>query len=183
MRLKKTHSQYLARKIAKDIANCSFIQVNRDMNEITDIIHNIIIKDLEQEEKLDEQVNKLLDKREDDIEFYNADGRELFWMIKKKIAKDYDVLLRLEDRFANMAHIMMDYLFEEDLIHYNVIDNKVKNIITDSMDAFMQGFDEADKATYEKIQNYKRKIIPGTEDYDLIYARLYEEELIRKGLI
>jgi hypothetical protein len=38
-------------------------------------------------------------------------------------------------------------------------------------------------AAYEKIKNYKRKLIPGTEDYDLIFKRLYEEELIKKGLL
>ncbi len=183
MKLKKAHSQYLARKIAKDIISCPFIQANKDMNEIAEVINEIILQDLHKEEKLDEEVNKVLSTREDDIEFYNVDQRELFWMIKKRKAKEFDVLLRLEDRFANIAHLIMDYLFEEDLIHYSVIDNKVKNVIIKSMDDFMQGFDEADKATYEKIKNYKRKLIPGTEDYDLIYARLYEEELIRKGLI
>ena len=35
----------------------------------------------------------------------------------------------------------------------------------------------------DDLKNYKRKIIPGTEEYDLIYHRLYEEELTKRGLI
>ena len=47
----------------------------------------------------------------------------------------------------------------------------------------MSGFDDADTAAYEKIKNYQRKLIPGTDDYNDIFNRLYEEELVRRGLI
>jgi hypothetical protein len=47
----------------------------------------------------------------------------------------------------------------------------------------MQGFDDADTAAYEKIKGYKRKLIPGTDDYNDIFHRLYEEELLRRGLL
>ena len=77
----------------------------------------------------------------------------------------------------------MDFLYEEDFIHFEVSDNQVKNLIFNAVDAFMKGFDEADTLAYEKIKSYKRKLIPGTEDYDIIFNRLYEEELIKKGLL
>ena len=47
----------------------------------------------------------------------------------------------------------------------------------------MQGFEDADSDVLTKIKSYKRKLIPGTEDYDVVYHRLYEEELIKRGLI
>ena len=46
-----------------------------------------------------------------------------------------------------------------------------------------EGDDKASTETITKLKNYKRKLIPGTEDYDLVYHRLYEEELIKRGLI
>jgi hypothetical protein len=48
---------------------------------------------------------------------------------------------------------------------------------------FMKVFVDIDKLVNERIDNYKRKLIPGTEDYSLIYNRLYEEVLVRKGLM
>ena len=51
------------------------------------------------------------------------------------------------------------------------------------MDDFIKGFEKADGAVMDKLKNYKRKLIPGTEDYDLVYERLYEEELIKRGLM
>ena len=52
-----------------------------------------------------------------------------------------------------------------------------------SLDDFIKGFDKADFEVMTKLKNYKRKLIPGTEDYDLVYHRLYEEELTKRGLI
>ena len=48
---------------------------------------------------------------------------------------------------------------------------------------FLKGFEEADDEVHVKIKSYKRRLIPGTEDYDLVFARLYEEELIKRGLL
>ena len=59
----------------------------------------------------------------------------------------------------------------------------MKNVIFSSLDDFIKGFEKADSEVLAKLKNYKRKLIPGTEDYDLVYLRLYEEELIKRGLI
>jgi hypothetical protein len=132
---------------------------------------------------LDEKVASLLENQEDNIEFYHADYRQLFWMTKKRLANEFGVITNFEDRFSDISHKIMDYLYEEDFIHFEVSDNQVKNLIFNAIDTFMKGFDEADTLAYERIKNYKRKLIPGTEDYDIIFNRLYEEELVKKGLI
>ena len=183
MRLKKQHAQYISRKITKDIIHCDFIEVRKDKESITAQIQRIITEDIAKEVILDEAVEKLLDNQEEDIEFYNADYRQLFWMTKKRLANEYDLILNFEDRFSDISHQVMDYLYEEDFIHFEVSDNQVKNVIFNAVDNFMKGFDEADTLAYEKIKTYKRKLIPGTEDYDIIFNRLYEEELVKKGLI
>ena len=183
MRLKKQHSQYISRKITKDLINCSFIELRKDKAAITAEVESIINTDIEKEIKLDEHIEALLENQEEDIEFYKADYRQLFWMTKKRLANDFGVIINFEDRFSDIAHKIMDFLYEEDFIHFEVSDNQVKNLIYNSIDEFMKGFDEADTLAYEKIKTYKRKLIPGTEDYDIIFNRLYEEELIKKGLI
>ena len=104
-------------------------------------------------------------------------------MTKKRLANEFGVNLNFEDRFSNIAHEIMDFLYEEDFIHFEVADNQIKNIISGSIDTFMKGYDEADSLAYEKIKTYQRKLIPGTEDYDAVFIRLYEEELIKKGLM
>ncbi len=183
MRLKKQHAQYISRKITKDLINCNYIEIRKEKSSITAEIERIILEDIQKETILDEQVELLLEDQEEDIEFYKADYRQLFWMTKKRLANEYNVILNFEDRFSDISHQILDYLWEEDFIHYTVSDNKAKNVIFNAIDDFMKGFDEADTMAYEKIKNYKRKLIPGTEDYDIIFNRLYEEELVKKGLI
>ena len=183
MKLKKQHSPYISRKITKDIVNSSFIEVRKEKSFITLECERILNEDIQKEIELDDAVDELLEKQEDDIEFYKADYRQLFWMTKKRMANDFGVNLNFEDRFSNIAHLIMDYLYEEDFIHFIVNDNQVKNLISESISNFIKGYDEADSLAYEKIKTYKRKLIPGTEDYNLVFNRLYEEELIKKGLI
>jgi hypothetical protein len=183
MKLRKQHSPYIARKITKDLINTDFIEIRKEKSTITEVCEKYLNEDIEKEIELDEAVNNILENQEEEIEFYKADFRQLFWMTKKRLANEYGVNLNYEDRFSNIAHKIMDFLYEEDYIHFEVNDNQVKNIIANSINEFMKGYDEADSIAYEKIKSYKRKLIPGTEDYDIVFNRLYEEELIKKGLL
>ena len=183
MKLKKQHTPYISRKITKDIVNADFIEVRKEKNSIAAECERILNEDIQKEIDLDEAVNEILEKQEEEIEFYKADYRQLFWMTKKRMANEFGVNLNFEDRFSNIAHTIMDFLYEEDFIHFTVNDNQVKNLIANSIGDFIKGSDEADSAAYEKIKSYKRKLIPGTEDYDIVFNRLYEEELMKKGLI
>ena len=183
MKLKKQHSSFIARKITKDLINAPYVEIRKEKSLITAECERILNDDIQKEIELDEAVNNLLENQEDEIEFYKADYRQLFWMTKKRLANEYGVNLNFEDRFSNIAHAIMDYLYEEDFIHFTVNDNQVKNLIANSINDFIKGYDEADSAAFEKIKSYKRKLIPGTEDYEIVFQRLYEEELVKKGLI
>jgi uncharacterized protein len=183
MRLKQNHVQYISRKISKDLVNCNFVEIRSTKDAITEQIAIIMTADIKKELALDDAVTNLLEDQESDIEFYKADYRQLFWMTKKRIANDYGVNLNNSERFSDIAHQLLDFLYEEDYIHFTVNDNQVKNVISESIENFMGGFDDADSAAYEKIKKYQRKLIPGTDDYNDIFHRLYEEELIKRGLI
>lgn len=183
MKMKLHHTKYIARRIARDILTCEFVEARKTKEEITVEIERILDEDIDKEHDLEEKVTEILDEQEEEIEFLNADYRQLFWMTKKRMANEFGVLLNNEDRFSDIAHQILDYLWEEDFIHYTVSDNHIKNVIFSSIDEFLKGFDEADDVVHEKIKHYKRKLIPGTDDYDLVFERLYEEELIKRGLI
>ena len=183
MRMKLHHTPYVSRRITRDLISCDFVEVRKDKNSIEAEVERILDADLEKEFGLDEKVQEILEAQEEEIEYLNADRRQLFWMTKKRMANDFGVILNNEDRFSDIAHKILDYLWEEDFIHYTCSDNQIKNVIFASLDDFIKGFEKADNEVFAKLKNYKRKIIPGTEEYDLIYHRLYEEELTKRGLI
>lgn len=183
MRLKLHHTLYISKRITKDLINCNLIEIRKEKSNIEEEVEKILDEDINREYKLDDKVEDILEEQEEEIENLGADRRQLFWLTKKRLANDYGVILNNSERYSDIAHKILDYLWEEDYIHYICSDNKIKNIIHQSMEDFMKGFEKAEDDVQDKIKNYKRKLIPGTEDYDLVYHRLYEEELIRKGLI
>ena len=183
MRMKLHHTPYISRRISRDLVNCEFVEIRKTKDEIADQIERILDADIEKEHELDEKVAEVLEDQQEEIEYLNADYRQLFWLAKKRMANEFGVILNNEDRFSDIAHQILDFLWEEDYIHYTCSDNKIKNVIFDSIDDFLKGFTKADDAVMDKIKNYKRKLIPGTEEYDIVYHRLYEEELIKRGLM
>ena len=78
MKLKKQHSTYIARKITKDIVNSEFIEVRKEKSLITQECERILNDDIQKEIELDNAVDDLLETQQEDIEFYNADYRQLF---------------------------------------------------------------------------------------------------------
>jgi hypothetical protein len=68
-------------------------------------------------------------------------------------------------------------------VEYEVNENQVKNVIFKAFKAFADAFDEIDDIVYEKIKNMKREVIPGSQDYELLYERLYQEELSKRGML
>ncbi len=183
MRLKPQQSGYVARKIAIDLANAPFVKLLKGKDAVALKVQEMIDENLKVERALDEHVKEIIEENYDEIEFQNADERQLFFMIKKKLAPEYGVIMNYDDRYNDLSHKILDELYEEYLIDYEVSDNRVKNVIFRAFKEFAKAYDEIDDIVYEKIQNMQREYIPGTPEYDLIYEKLYEDELKKRGMI
>jgi len=187
MKIKLSHTLYMARKISNDIVSNAHINVAIDKEELIGIVQGILEKEVSKEILLEEEVDKMLDGVEEDVmgefEYMDINYRQVFWMAKKKLAKKYDFILDAQDRYTDISHKIINHLVLKQLIDYNMSETVLKNIIFDSILDFIQIFKDIEESVNERISHYKRKIIPGTEDYDLVYKKLYEESLSRKGFV
>ncbi len=183
MRLKPQQTGYVAGKVAIDLANAHFIKLLKGKDAVVEAVKKIIDENLEIEKALDEKVREIIDENYDEIEFQHADERQLFFMIKKKLAPEYGVIVNYDDRYNDLSHKILDELYENYLIEYEVNENQVKNVIFKAFKEFANSFDEIDDIVYNKIKNMEREVIPGTQDYELLYDRLYQEELIKRGML
>ena len=183
MRLKPQQTHYVATKIGIDLANAPFVNLPKGKEVVVETAKRIIDENLAQERRLDEKVKEIIEENYDEIEFNQADERQLFFMIKKKLAPEYGVIINYDDRYNDLAHKILDELYENYLAEYDVNENQVKNVIFKSFKAFADAYDEIDDIVYEKIKKMQRELIPGTPEYDLVYERLYQEELIKRGFI
>ena len=62
-------------------------------------------------------------------------------------------------------------------------DNQVRNVIFKAFKAFSDAYDKMDDIVYDKIKGMKKEYVPGSVEYELVYDRLYEEELKKRGML
>lgn len=182
MRIRIPHVKYISHKIAIDLLNSGYVTLISGIEPISEIVSEIITEDLLKEKALDEKVNEILDDKNDDIYVMQIDKRNMFWLVKKKLATEANFELSYEDRYTNISHQILETLWKKNLIEYSVSENKVKNSIYQSIENYLKNFEKIEDEVYEKIEGYKRKLIPGTEEYDFVFEKLYEEELKKRGM-
>ncbi len=173
---------HISNKISIDLAKSGAVTLTRGVESVAYEAEKILQESVKKEMALEEKVNEYLEENEEEIEFMLADERQLFFMIKKKLAPEFDVILNYEERFSDIAHKILDELYEEDLIHFDVNENRVKNIIFNAITSFLADTSEIEDAVMEKIRSYKRKFIPGTDEFEILYEKLYREELSKRGM-
>lgn len=183
MKIKLQHAPYVANKVALDIFNSTFLDEKSSVERLQKTILEILEKDIQIEMAIDEKAKTLLEENLDEIEFMRADERQLFWMIKKQIAQERNFSLNWDDRYSNLAHQILNELTAKQLITYSLSDNVIKNLIFRAIDSYTKVYDEAEEAVLEKLKNYKRKLIAGSDEYELVFNKLYEEELRKKGYL
>ena len=99
MRLKPQQTGYVATKIGIDLANAPFITMPKGRDAVVEAMKTIIDANLKKEHTLDEKVKDIIDENYDEIEFQHADERQLFFMIKKKMAAEHGVIMNYDDRY------------------------------------------------------------------------------------
>ena len=173
---------HIASKISIDLNKSGVATMTRGLEPVAQEAEKILIHNVHQELALEDKAAAICDDNEEEIEFMLADERQLFFMIKKKLAPEFGVILNYEERYSDIAHKILDELYEEDLIHFDVTENRIKNIIYNSITSFISEASEIDDAVMDKIRTYKKKYIPGTDEFDILHEKLYREELLKRGM-
>lgn len=183
MRIKLSHAPYISNKIAIDLLNSGFVSLDAGVEPVAKQAEIVLSEDIKKERALEERTEEILEEKEGEMQEMQIDRRDMFRLVKKKLADEEGIILSHEDRFSHVAHLILSRLIDEGLINFSVSDNRVKNIIYTSIDNYLRVYSQLESEVATKIDSYKRKLIPGTPEYDLVYERLYEEELRKKGML
>lgn len=173
---------HISNKIAIELNKSGVVTMTKGLELVMKAAHDILVNNIKQEMALEEKVNEICDANEEEIEFNLVDERQLFFMIKKKLAPEYGIILNYEERYSDISHKVLDELYEEDLIHFDVTENRIKNIIYNAITSFVEEASALDNIIVDKIRAYKKRYIPGTDEFDILYEKLYKEELVRRGM-
>lgn len=173
---------HISSKIAIDLNKSGVVTMTKGLEAVSQEAEKILLNSVNLEMALDEKAGDICDDNEEEIEFNLVDERQLFFMIKKKLAPEFGVILNYEERYSDISHKILDELYEEDLIHFDVTENRIKNIIYNAITSFIAEASEVDDAVMEKIYSYKKRYIPGTDEFDILYEKIYGEEMVKRGM-
>ena len=173
---------HISSKIAIDLNKSGVVTMTRGLEAVAQEAEKVLVHNIKQEMALEDKADEICEDNEEEIEFMLADERQLFFMIKKKLAPEFGVILNYEERYSDISHKILDELYEEDLIHFDVTENRIKNIIYNAITSFIADSSEIEDAIMDKIRTYKKKYIPGTDEFDILHEKLYREEMIKRGV-
>lgn len=183
MKLKLQHAPYVANKVALDLFNSPLLEEKASIERLQRKILDVMQIDIQRELALDEKARVLLEQNLEEIEFMRADERQLFWMIKKQIAEEEKFPLNWDDRYSELSFKILKALNHDKLITYSLSDNVIKNLIFKAIDSYSKIYEDAEENVLEKLKNYKKKLVAGSDEYELVFNKLYEEELKKKGYL
>ncbi len=173
---------HISSRIAIDLNKSGVVTMTKGLEAVAQEAEKVLTQNIKQEMALEDKAGEICDENEEEIEFQLVDERQLFFMIKKKLAPEFGVILNYEERYSDLSHKILDELYEEDLIHFDVTENRIKNIIYGGITSFIADASELDDAVMDKIRSYKKRYIPGTDEFDILYEKIYREELMKRGM-
>jgi hypothetical protein len=92
MRLNKQQLEHMAYAIVRNLLRENKIIVE-NRNSLLDSIIDLLTRDFEREDKLDQEVREILNKHMEKIRRENIEYQTMFRMIKTKLAKERDIVL------------------------------------------------------------------------------------------
>jgi len=93
MRLKKDQIQKVSEKILKDLQAKNIVVLKADAHKIIERIQKAIVDDLVAEDKLDEDVKKLMDQYRPMIASGQMNEHDVFQKIKKQLVKERKMVI------------------------------------------------------------------------------------------
>lgn len=85
-----------------------------------------------------------------------------------------------EERQSHLAHVIVDGIWNDDLVEYNDEDAAVR-IAKKAIVDWVKEEDTLDQMVRDKVSSLKRNVIEGTPEWEIMYSKYYEEEMVKRG--
>lgn len=92
MRLTKNQVEYIAYRITKELQEKELIESDDPIHMGQSLIH-IMTDELHVEDRLNDEVREILNDHAEEMRRTNVEYREMFKMIKKKLARERQIIL------------------------------------------------------------------------------------------
>ena len=86
------------------------------------------------------------------------------------------------DKVNKLAHAVADALAEMDEVDFVEDRNSIRMEVRRLLEEMLKQEEQIDQAARQKIENQKRTIIEGSEEWSILYRKYYNEEVKKLGI-
>lgn len=87
-----------------------------------------------------------------------------------------------EEKISHLSHVLLKELISRSLVELKDEEGKVRRQIKQSLVSFLRISEDIDTAVRKKLQSFSRKITEGSQEWEVLYRKFYNEESARKGM-
>jgi hypothetical protein len=81
------------------------------------------------------------------------------------------------DKILKLSHLILDYINADDTVEYYVEPQAMRADILKMIEGEMRTDEAIDALVRRKIESQKRTIPEGSDEWDVMYRKYYEEEM------
>ena len=86
------------------------------------------------------------------------------------------------DKVNKVAHVATDALAEMDELDFVEDRNTIRLEVRKILEELLNQEEKIDQAARHKIENQKRTILEGSQEWDILYRKYYTEEVKKLGI-
>ena len=86
------------------------------------------------------------------------------------------------DKANKVAHVVTDALAEMDQVGFIEDRNTIRLEVRKLLEDLLNQEEKIDQAARQKIDNQKRTILEGSQEWDILYRKYYNEEVKKLGV-
>ena len=86
------------------------------------------------------------------------------------------------DKVNKVAHVVSDALAEMDQVDFIEDRNTIRLEVRKILEDVLNQEEKIDQAPRHKIENQKRTILEGSQEWDILYRKYYNEEVKKLGI-
>ena len=158
-----------------------------------DVIHSVVLDELEQEDRMNEEVREILSQYGDYMRKEGVSYQEMFKKIKNQLVKERKIVrasgrdtgdgMKLSrDKITDISHKMVDKFKKTREFRLKKDHNEIRLEIVKAFTEALLIEDKADRASRLKVRSQKRDIPEGSEEFDILQKRYYSEEMRKLGI-
>ncbi len=191
MLLAREFVAYLSRELVKKLTPTLIETVEPQV--VGELLNGIITEELQVEDRLNDEVREILAQYADYMRKNDVSYQEMFRRIKNTLITQRKVIraagrdtgdnMKLSrDKVIEMSHKIVSSLRKARQVRLKKQPNEVRLEIVKLITELLMTEDKVDRAARTKIRSQKREIPEGSEEWDILLRRYYQEELKKLGI-